>query len=169
MAHINVRDFIGIGLDMSTLTAVSYTFAKDKNFEKIIDQSIHDTTHLEKWTSPLPKLPEDGEGYYSDLTTLYARIKLHFGEHSSPWWVLEMKNQTDQNVVITEGKKPNVYTDSKILRWYKTVNNIEPRDKDKSVSTEIVYDRLGIPHNVIKTPIRYQDPHIPESSQTGDE
>ena len=56
MAHINVRDFIGIGLDMSTLTAVSYVIAKDKNFEKVIDQSIHDTANLEKWVSPLPKL-----------------------------------------------------------------------------------------------------------------
>ena len=120
MAHINVRDFIGIGLDMSTLTAVSYVFAKDKNFEKIIDQSIHDTANLEKWTSPLPKLPEDGEGFYSNLPTLYARIKLHFGKFSSPWWVLEMTNQTEQNVVITENQKPNVYTDSKELEWYTT-------------------------------------------------
>lgn len=120
MAHINVRDFTAIGLDMSTLTAVSYMVAKDKNFEKIIDQSIHDTANLEKWITPLPKLKEDGEGYYSDLPVLYARIKLHFGNHSSPWWVLEMKNQTDQLVTITEKHKPDVYTDSKALGWYKS-------------------------------------------------
>ena len=105
---------------MSTLTSDSYVIAKDKNFEKVIDQSIHDTANLDKWVSTLPKLKEDGEGYYSDLPVLYAKIKLHFGNHSSPWWVLEMKNQTDQLVTITENYKPDEYTDSKALGWYKS-------------------------------------------------
>lgn len=118
MAHINICDYIALGLDTNAHDATSYVIAKDPDFNEIIDQSIHDTANLYKWTSPLPKRLEDGgKGFYSDLTQLYAKIKLHFGKSESPWWVLDLENQCIQQVILTEKDKDPLFSDSQWLEW----------------------------------------------------
>ena len=124
MAHINVYDFVALGLDMSGHTATSYCVAKDKNFEQIIDSSIKNTQDLYKWTTPLPKRVEDGgEGFYSDLRKVYSRVKLHFGEFESPWWELDIEDQKVQDVVMTEKDKLPVFTTAEKLGWTKDIIN----------------------------------------------
>lgn len=134
MAHINLYDYIALGLDMNGHDATSYVVAKDPEFNQIIDQSIHDTTNLFKWTTPLPKRIEDGgKGYYSDLRKLYAKVKLHFGEFESPWWVIDMENQCIQRVIITEQKQDPLFSDSVWLEWLGANDNspnFVPKDKD---------------------------------------
>lgn len=117
MAHINILDYIAIGLDTRTHTATSYVVAKDKEFEKIIDSSIHNTVDLLEWTTPLPKREEDGPGYYSDLRKLYAKVKLHFGKYESPWFILDFEDQMKQNVVITEKERYDRFSKSYYLGW----------------------------------------------------
>ena len=110
MAHINVYDFTGVGLDFGNHTATSYVIAKDRQLEKVIDQSIHNTEDKIIWHSMLPKRPEDGEGYYGDEEELWAGVKIHMGDTSSPWMTLKMSNQKKQEYVITEdGQKDKFY------------------------------------------------------------
>lgn len=114
MAYIRVTDYIDIGTG-GYKDAVSYQIAKDPEFTKIIDESLHDTVNLDVWHSPLKKLPEDGEGYYKDEDVLYARVKIHIGTHESPWFTLEPGNQNKQDVVITEDGKEPIYTTSEAI------------------------------------------------------
>lgn len=109
MATIKLLDYIDYGTG-GYVTAVSYQFALDVNFTKIIDESLHDSVNLTEWTSMLPKIDEPG--YYADLDKLYARIKIHVDEFSSPWFVLQPKSQNIQNVVITEEGKEPIFTTS---------------------------------------------------------
>lgn len=112
MAHINIGDFISIGMDFNGHTATSYIVAKDEEFTKIIDQSIFDTQNLYRWHTPLPKLPEDGEGFYKDLSELHAKIRIHAGEKASPWITLDLANQNKQDVIITEDYRKEIFTTS---------------------------------------------------------
>ena len=115
MAYIRVLDYIDIGTG-GYLDAVSYQIAKDKDFTKIIDESLHDTIHTDVWHSMLPKLPEDKKpgtsDYYADEDELWARVKVHIGKHESPWVVLKPGNQNKQNVIITEEGKEDIHTTS---------------------------------------------------------
>lgn len=114
MAHINIYHFIGLGLDEQKHTATSYQIAKDAGFKEIIDQSLYDTVNLLFWNSPLPK----GDGtYYKDMKQLHARVKIHFNESSSPWYVLKPDDQTVQNVVLTGKNKLDTFTTSRELEW----------------------------------------------------
>lgn len=101
MAKLELLDHI----DMATggyHTATSYQFAKDPLFEKIIDESIHDTVNKKVWYSMLPRLEEDGIGYYNDLPMLYGRVRVHIDEYYSPWFEVEPRSQLDYPVTITE-------------------------------------------------------------------
>lgn len=115
MAHINVYDFTGIGLDFANHTATSYRIAKDENFELLIDESIHNTENKTIWHSMLPKRPEDGEGYYGDMEGLWAGVRIHMGKTDSPWMKLKMVNQKKQEYVITEnGEKDRFYNSDEL-------------------------------------------------------
>lgn len=115
MATIKLHDYIDYGTG-GYLTAVSYQFALDVNFTKIIDESLHDTVNLTEWTSMLPKIGE--AGYYADLDKLYARVKVHVDEYSSPWFILTPQNQNIQDVVITEKGEEPIYTTSAAINMY---------------------------------------------------
>lgn len=111
MAMISIKDYIDIGTG-GVHNATSWQIAKDKEFTKIIDQSLKDKVNVKKWYSMLPKLPEDGPGYYADLDELYVRVKIWIDDYTEDWFVLSPGNQNKQKVVITETGKEPVYTDS---------------------------------------------------------
>lgn len=112
-------DDIGTGGKHNMTT---WQVAKDSNFHKIIDETIEDPNSVLKWSTPLPKLPEDKidqskEEFYSDLKTLYLRVKIHVGEisrndqgevinktitSSSDWIVLGPVDQRLQDINITQ-------------------------------------------------------------------
>ena len=111
MAYMEILDYTDIGAG-TPHDATSWQFAKDPDFTKIIDQSLNDKINVKKWVSMLPKLPEDGEGYYKDLPMLYGRFKIHAGDYSSRWFEVEPKSQDWQEVVITETGKDDIHTTS---------------------------------------------------------
>lgn len=148
MAHINIHNYVGIGLDFSRHTATTYQIAKDSNFTLIVDQSIKDTQHKELWYSQLPKRPEDGPGYYSSECKLYARFKLHFGDTvESPWCDFILDNQREQDVVITNETNPlRAFTNSRDLEWETPCNTKPSRPYEDTVKD--IYDQLGLPPGV---------------------
>lgn len=148
MAHINIHNYVGIGLDFSRHTATTYQIAKDSNFTLLVDQSIKDTQHKELWYSQLPKRPEDGNGYYSSECKLYARFKLHFGDRvESPWCDFILDNQREQDVVITNETNPKkAFTNSRDLEW-ETPCNTKPSNPYEDTVRDI-YDQLGLPLGV---------------------
>lgn len=111
MAYMQVLDYVDVGTG-GEHDATSWQFAKDKDFTKIIDESLKDTVNIKKWHSMLPKLPEDGVGYYKDLDMLYGRFKIHVGDYESQWFEVDPKSQNYQEVVITETGKDDIHTDS---------------------------------------------------------
>lgn len=117
MAHVNIHDYVGIGLDFSEHVATSYQVAKDKDYKIIVDQSLSDVKNLTSWNTPLKMLPIDGDGYYADLCKLYTRVKLHIGNSVSIWYELPPITQRYQKVVITQRGKDDIVTDSTTLRW----------------------------------------------------
>lgn len=151
MAHINVYDYIAIGLDMTGHTGTSYQVALDPEFENIIDQSINNTQDLLYWNTPLPMPVVDGEKprFYKDVRNLYSRIKLHFGNHTSPWWELSKEDQKVQDVVMTQKNKKPVFTNSKDLGW--------------EVDTTSEIARLNSLEYLNNTPISY-NAGLPDSS-----
>ena len=112
MAYMEVLSYLDVGTGCDH-DATSWQFAKDKDFTKIIDESLNDTVNVKKWTSMLPMLPEDGgDGYYKDLDMVYGRFKIHAGQYTSDWYEAEPKSQNWQEVVITEEGKEDIHTDS---------------------------------------------------------
>lgn len=111
MAYMEVLEYTDIGAGCEH-TATSWQFAKDKDFNLIIDESLDDKVNIKKWVSMLPKRPEDGEGYYKDLDMLYGRFKIHAGDYTSRWFEAEPKSQNYQEVTITEEGKDDIHTDS---------------------------------------------------------
>jgi len=111
MAYMEVLEYTDIGTG-GEHDATSWQFAKDPDFTKIIDESLNDTVNVKKWVSMLPKLPEDGVGYYKDLDKVYGRFKIHANGYVSQWFVVEPKSQNYQEVTITETGKDDIHTDS---------------------------------------------------------
>lgn len=102
--------------------ATTWIVAKDKFFNRIIDQSLKDTVNLKEWTSPLPKLPEDkldpnADEFYADLDTLYLRVIIHIDGFDSPPVEIGPINPLNQNVLITKDKEILEKTNSKDLGW----------------------------------------------------
>lgn len=115
----------------------SWQVAKDKYFQKIIDESIEDPINLFSWETPLPKLKEDKEDpnkdeFYSDLNTLYARARIHIGEaivgvdgtvisknisSSSDWVEIGPLDQREEDIVITKKQVIVERTTAKDLGW----------------------------------------------------
>jgi len=111
MAKLVINSYQDVGTG-GFHNASSWQVAKDPAFTKIIDESLNDTVNVTEWYTMLPKLPEDGPGYYADLDLLYARVKVHVDEHVSPWFELEPKNQNIQDITITEKGKADIHTTS---------------------------------------------------------
>lgn len=109
MAHIILDDYIDVGSG-GDHDATSWQVAVDPEFKYIIDESLHDTVNLTRWYTMLPKI--DGDGYYADLSEVYARVKIHVREHESPWFNLGPADQNAQQVRITEEGKPDIHTTS---------------------------------------------------------
>jgi hypothetical protein len=109
---IVIEDYISINAG-GYHNASSYQVALDKDFTIIIDQTIKDKVNVKYWHTPLPKV--NGEGYYSNLTKVYARVKVWIDDFESPWYVLPIVNQQDQVIVVTEeGKEDQTYNSLEI-------------------------------------------------------
>lgn len=115
MATIYINDFIDLATD-GVHTASSWQIALDSNFTKIIDQSLNDQVNVKQWTSPLPKV--GSVGFYSDLSVLYARVKMFIDNTESDWYNLPVSNQNYQKVIITQAGKPDIITDSTAIKMY---------------------------------------------------
>lgn len=102
--------------------ATTWIVAKDKFFNRIIDQSIKDKVNLLSWITPLPKLPEDKinpneDEYYADLETLYLRVTIHVDDFNSNTIEVGPINQLDQEIFITSDKEVLEKTSAKELGW----------------------------------------------------
>lgn len=113
--------YIGIG---DTHTHTEWVCAKDVNFKNIIDQSSKEDGNLLYWETPLPKRPEDkedpnAEEFYSELRTLYVKVRIWCGESVSPWIVLGPVDQTIQPILLTDKGYVVETTDTVKLKWTK--------------------------------------------------
>lgn len=102
--------------------ATTWIVAKDKFFNRIIDQSIKDTVNLKEWTTPLPKLPEDKldptkDEFYSDLESIYLKVIIHIDGFDSPPVEVGPFNQLEQEILITKDKEILDKTTAKDLGW----------------------------------------------------
>lgn len=102
--------------------ATTWIVAKDKFFNRIIDQSIKDTVNLKEWTTPLPKLPEDKldptkDEFYSDLDSIYLKVIIHIDGFDSPPVEVGPFNQLEQEILITKDKEILDKTTAKDLAW----------------------------------------------------
>lgn len=116
MAYMEVLGYTDIGTG-TVHDATSWQFAKDKEFTKIIDESLNDKVNIKKWVSMLPMLKEDlppgvTEAYYKDLDQVYGRFKVHAGEYVSDWFEVEPQSQNYQEVIVTEEGQDDIITDS---------------------------------------------------------
>lgn len=102
--------------------ATTWIVAKDKFFNRIIDQSIKDTVNLKEWTTALPKLPEDKldptkDEFYSDLDSIYLKVIIHIDGFDSPSVEVGPFNQLEQEILITKDKEILDKTTAKDLGW----------------------------------------------------
>lgn len=101
MANIEIEKYLTLGAS-TPLIATSYQVALDEDFTQIIDEIHESVEHKMYWNTPLPKI--DGNGFYSDETQIYARVKLFLknddGTLFAPddWYVLPMQSQVDYNL-----------------------------------------------------------------------
>lgn len=153
----------------SNLTAVSWQFAKDKEFTKIIDQSLKDTKHLKEWSSMLPKREEDKKNkdqdeYYNDLKELWGRVKIHVGEYESEWVVSGPYEQPTDSYIPKDpneevDKLPTYDPNEKhyITSDYDTLVTFEPNggDYNEYYGNKSFGVKLGeytIPGNIFTSP-----------------
>lgn len=113
--------YIGIG---STHTHTEWVCAKDKHFKLVIDSSGKEDGNLLEWETPLPKRPEDRydpnqEEFYSELKTIYLKVRIWCGESVSPWIELGPVDQTIQDIDVTEGGVVVAKTNTVELKWTK--------------------------------------------------
>lgn len=108
MAKISIRNIKFIGM-RHRHDATDWQVALDRDFSRLIDESIDDEKNLLEWHTPLKKI--DSIGFYSDENMIYARARVRFKNYKSDWIVLT-DNQNYQEVIITENDKENIYTNS---------------------------------------------------------
>lgn len=106
--RIVITDYISIGSDANH-NASSYQVALDPLFTDIIDESIEDRVNVKEWHS---MLPNKNGGYYSNLDKIYARVKVWLDNDESPWYILPVVSQQDQNLIITENGKPDIHVNT---------------------------------------------------------
>ena len=98
---LEIEKYLTLGAS-TPLIATSYQVALDEDFTQIIDEIHESVEHKMYWNTPLPKI--DGNGFYSDETQIYARVKLFLknddGTLFAPddWYVLPMQSQVDYNL-----------------------------------------------------------------------
>lgn len=111
MAYVTVTDYIDVGTGSGFSAATIETY-KDEEKTILIERKKIYKNSLGEFHTALPKIPEDGKGFYKDLDMVYARIKIHIGKYESSWFDLEPKSQNYQKVIITEEGKDDIITDS---------------------------------------------------------
>lgn len=105
---IVIEDYISINAG-TYHNASSYQVALDPDFTQIIDETHKDTVHVKSWHTPLPMIG-DPMHHYSNLTKVYARVKVWINDTESEWYNTPVVNQQDQTIVVTEeGKEPVIY------------------------------------------------------------
>lgn len=140
MATISIKHQEDYYIDLGTQgkhNMTSWQVSKDRYFNKIIDESLEDPNNITEWKTPLLKLPEDRvdpnvEEWYSDLSTLYVRVKIHVGDvergpddevtskkvrASSDWYVIGPLDQREQNIIVTKNGELMQTTTTKHLGW----------------------------------------------------
>lgn len=129
MAQIKVTEYIDIGTG-GPIDKTQFQFSKDSGFTKIIDDITQTKAELLSkgvepkdlldrlltCVSPLPKLPEDGDGFYMDLPALYGRYKLTANGHESDWFEVAPQSQLEVEVKVRDGDNEYITT-SKKLGW----------------------------------------------------
>ena len=134
MAMLKIVDYIDIGSG-GYHDATSWFVAKDKDvtdpsqFTKLIDSSIKDKINVKQWYTPLPKLPEDGEGFYADETELYAYAIIWIGNYQSELFCLGKIDQTKQDVVITEEGQEDITIPAQPKEEWFTFKDMEKEDE----------------------------------------
>lgn len=140
MATISIKNQKEYYIDIGTQgphNMTSWQVAKDSHFFKIIDESLEDPDNVTSWKTPLPKLPEDkidpsADEFYSDITTLYVRVKIHVGDvkrdkdgnvtskkvrASSDWSVIGPIDQRLQDITVTRNGELVKTTTTEELGW----------------------------------------------------
>ena len=130
MALLKIIDYIDIGTG-GIHDATSWYVAKDKDikdpsmFTKLIDSSIKDKVNVKQWYTPLPKLKEDGEGYYADANELHAYATIWVGDYESDLFYLGQIDQTRQDIIITEEGKDNIIIPTKPKEKWHIIKDME--------------------------------------------
>lgn len=130
MAMLKIIDYIDIGTG-GYHDATSWFVAKDKDikypsqFTKLIDSSEKDKINVKQWYTPLPKLPEDGEGFYGDETELYAYCIIWVGNYSSELFCLGKIDQTKQDIVVTEEGQEDILIPAIPKEEWVVIKNME--------------------------------------------
>lgn len=160
MAYMRVVKYEDIGTGGSH-HSTSWQFALDKEFTKIIDQSLKDKVNVKEWHSPLPKRPEhksspDAEEYYNDLDELWGRMMIHVGETDSEWLVVGPRSQKLQRVLVTDNSEDEDVPEDKL--------------EYMSNSTELGWTEGEIPDDddTILTPI-IPEPEVEEEESKEDQ
>lgn len=112
MAYMVIEEYTDIGTGQPHDATSWQFYLKRNDVEHIIEESLNDRINLTRWESMLPRIPEDGDGYYKDLDEVCGRFKIHAGEFESEWFEAEPKSQNVQDVIITEDGKDDIITDS---------------------------------------------------------
>lgn len=116
MALFMLSDFVSIGTN-APHTATSWEVANDQYFTVLIDQSLNDANNLTSWHSPLRK--PNGTGFYNENDNVYCRVKVHFENHSSQWYVLPVceqhQFQLSKLIIVSKQGSPDVaYTSDEL-------------------------------------------------------
>lgn len=120
MARIIIEQFTE-AFTSGDIHAVDWIIAKDKDYTKIIFESLKDTENIDQLITPLPKLQEDRrEGdseFYNNLNELYIKVRLWSSNTVSNWYEIGPKSQQEQMVPITENNKIKEEKSSYELKW----------------------------------------------------
>lgn len=140
MATISIKNQSEYYIDIGTQgvhNMTSWQVSKDSYFYKIIDESLEDHINVTSWKTPLPKLPEDRvdpnvEEFYSNMESLYVRVKIHVGDiikningdvvkkvvkASSDWVVIGPIDQRKQEITVTKNGEYVKTTTTEELGW----------------------------------------------------
>ena len=106
MARLSIDDYESLGCE-GYPTAATWQVFLDEERTQLIDETVHDEVNVMEWHSMLPKV--DGVGYYSILDKLYGRVKLFIDDIESDWFDIDVVNQNEQTILITEEGQPDRY------------------------------------------------------------
>lgn len=120
MARIIIEAFTE-AFTSGNIDAVDWIIAKDKDYTKIIFESLKDTENINQLITPLPKLEEDrreGESeFYNNLNELYVKVRLWSNNTVSNWYEIGPRSQQEQIVPITENSIIKEEKSTYDLKW----------------------------------------------------